>query len=76
MCNVYLLTRDFLPDIFSSEYAKVRVNMLKFWEEGDPKVEWLTITEDEMVMTLPTNRDPLPEGGVQKRPPLVRSGSC
>eukprot|EP00607_Mallomonas_marina_P006412 CAMPEP_0182427564 /NCGR_PEP_ID=MMETSP1167-20130531/18447_1 /TAXON_ID=2988 /ORGANISM="Mallomonas Sp, Strain CCMP3275" /LENGTH=79 /DNA_ID=CAMNT_0024609881 /DNA_START=260 /DNA_END=499 /DNA_ORIENTATION=+ len=62
--------------ISAEEYMKVREEALKFWEEGDPTAEWLTITEEDMQVTLSPNRDPLPVGGVQKKPPLVRSGSC
>ena len=58
------------------EYMKVREQALKFWEEGDPDTEWLTITEEDMQIALPQNRDPLPVGGVQKRPPLVKTGTC
>ena len=49
--------------------------MLKFWDEGDPNTEWDKITEEDKMLVLPTNRDPLPVGGVQKRPSLARSGS-
>jgi len=55
---------------------KVREKALLFWENGSPSTEWLEITAEDMVLTLPQNVEPLPAGGVQKRPPLVRSGSC
>ena len=55
---------------------KVREQALKFWDEGDPNSEWLTITEDDMKITLNSNIEPLPVGGVQKKPPLVKSGTC
>ena len=57
------------------DYLKVREEALKFWENGDPDVEWLEVTEDDMSIDLCPNREPLPAGGVQKRPPLVRSGT-
>jgi hypothetical protein len=54
----------------------VREKALAFWQNGDSKAAWIEITPEDMLITLPQNRDPLPEGGVQKRPPLVKSGSC
>ena len=54
---------------------KVREQALKFWEEGDPNTEWLEITEEDSVPTFSQNREHLP-AGVQKRPNLVKSGSC
>lgn len=54
---------------------KVREKSLKFWEDGDSGTEWLEITAEDMLVTLCPNVDPLPEGGVQKKPPLVRSGT-
>lgn len=54
---------------------RVREKALKFWEDGDSSSQWLEITEEDMAVTFSQNRDPLPVGGVQKRPPLVRSGS-
>jgi hypothetical protein len=47
-----------------------------FWESGDSKAEWLTISDEDLKLALSQNIEPLPEGGVQKRPPLVKSGSC
>lgn len=44
-----------------------------FWESGDSKAEWLEITEDDSVIVFSQNRDPLPEGGVLKRPKLLKS---
>ena len=58
------------------DYAKVRDDALKFWENGDSAASWLEILPEDMELTLPQNIEPLPEGGVQKRPPLVKSGSC
>lgn len=59
-----------------SDYMSVRADALKFWDNGDPSAEWLEITAEDMELTLPQNIEALPEGGVQKVPPLVRSGSC
>jgi len=47
-----------------------------FWDAGDSKAEWLTISDEDLKLALSQNIAPLPEGGVQKRPPLVKSGSC
>ena len=58
------------------DYASLRDDALKFWENGDPGTSWLEILPEDMELTLPQNIDPLPEGGIQKRPPLVKSGSC
>jgi len=60
--------------LLSLEYMKVREQALKFWEDGDSAAEWLEITEEDMVATFSENREPVP--GVQKRPNLVKSGSC
>jgi len=55
---------------------KVRAESLKFWQTGAPNVEWLTVTPEDMMVVLPNNREPLPAGGVQKRPNLIRSGTA
>ena len=47
-----------------------------FWTSGDSKAPWITITDEDLKLALSQNITPLPEGGVQKRPPLVKSGSC
>ena len=57
------------------DYAAVREKALKFWEEGDSEAEWLEITEEDLRVTFSPNTEPLPKGGVQKRPPLVKSGT-
>ena len=59
-----------------TDYAKVREKALLFWENGSPVTPWLDITEEDMILTLPMNVEPLPVGGVQKRPSIVKSGSC
>lgn len=59
-----------------ADYMKERDAALKFWENGDSTAEWIDITPEDMVVLLPQNIEPLPVGGVQKRPPLVRSGTC
>ncbi len=61
--------------VAASDYASQQADAVKFWESGDAKAEWLEITAEDMEIALPQNIDPLPEGGVQKKPPLVRSGS-
>ena len=66
----------FFFQYFHSDYAKVRDDALKFWENGDSAASWLEILPEDMELTLPQNIEPLPEGGVQKRPPLVKSGTC
>lgn len=58
--------------ITAAEYEKVRSSALLFWENGSPTTPWITVTEDDMMVILPNNREPLPEGGVPKRPKLVR----
>lgn len=58
-----------------TDYMKVREEALLFWENGDPNAEWLEVTEEDMSIDLCPNVEPLPVGGVQKRPPLVRSGT-
>lgn len=62
--------------ISAADFEKVRGQALSFWEIGDKNAEWHEITEEDMKLALPQNIVPLPEGGVQKRPPLVKSGSC
>jgi len=62
--------------ISADDYSKVRDDALKFWESGDSAASWLEILPEDMELTLPQNIEPLPEGGVQKRPPLVKSGTC
>lgn len=62
--------------VSADDYMKVREKALLFWENGSPSTEWLQITEEDMILTLPQNIEPLPVGGVQKRPNLVRSGTC
>jgi hypothetical protein len=71
---VYFLDLALPP--LTTEYMKVRDEALKFWDTGDSAAPWIAFTEEDMVPTFSTNREPLPEGGVQKRPPLVKSGSC
>ena len=61
-------------DLFPQEYLKIREKALLFWENGDPDTEWDEITEEDKMMTLPTNISPPPSGS-QKKPPLVRSGT-
>jgi hypothetical protein len=59
------------------DYMKVRADALKFWDNGDSAAEWVEITADDMdPRGLVQSITPLPEGGVQKRPPLVKSGTC
>ncbi len=43
---------------------------MRFWEEGDPNSEWHEITEEDMIVAVSRNLDPLPIGGVMKRPPI------
>ena len=62
-----------------AEYTLLAASDFKqndFWNTGDSKAEWLFISDDDMKLVLPQNITPLPEGGVQKRPPLVKSGTC
>jgi hypothetical protein len=62
-----------------AEYTIIAAGDFKgssFWESGDSKAEWLTISDEDLKLALSQNIEPLPEGGVQKRPPLVKSGSC
>jgi len=60
----------------ADEYEKIKAKALLFWVNGDSKAEWLEITEeDKAIGSFSQNIEPLPEGGVQKRPPLVKSGS-
>ena len=58
------------------DYMKVRADALKFWETGDSAAEWIEITAEDMDLKLSQSIEPLPEGGVQKKPPLVRSGTA
>ena len=74
--NLTWSNQTFACLIYRPDYMLVREKALLFWENGSPTSEWLQITEEDMVLTLPQNIEPLPVGGVQKRPPLVRSGSC
>ena len=60
----------------AADFAKVRADALNFWENGSPTTEWLEITDEDMSVALPQNIEPLPVGGVQKRPNIVKSGSC
>jgi hypothetical protein len=59
----------------ASDAAAAQAAAADFWANGDSAAEWLTITEEDKIVSLSPNREPLPEGGVQKRPPLLRSGS-
>jgi hypothetical protein len=62
-----------------AEYTIIAASDFKgnpFWESGSPKAEWLTISDEDLKLALSQSIEPLPEGGVQKRPPLVKSGSC
>jgi hypothetical protein len=56
------------------DYAKVRDRALNFWDNGDSEAEWIEITAEDMDLQLVQSIEPLPEGGVQKKPPLLRSG--
>mmetsp|Transcript_8674 Transcript_8674/g.8610 ORF Transcript_8674/g.8610 Transcript_8674/m.8610 type:complete len:148 (+) Transcript_8674:49-492(+) len=62
--------------VSAADYMKVREKALLFWEHGSPVTPWLDITEEDMILTLPMNVEPLPVGGVQKKPSIVKSGSC
>jgi hypothetical protein len=72
----FLFTRLVIPLSQIADYAKVREKALLFWEHGSPVTPWLDITEEDMILTLPMNVEPLPVGGVQKKPSIVKSGSC
>jgi hypothetical protein len=72
----FLFTRHVIPLSEIADYAKVREKALLFWEHGSPVTPWLDITEEDMILTLPMNVEPLPVGGVQKKPSIVKSGSC
>eukprot|EP01041_Mallomonas_annulata_P001434 gene1434-2760_t len=50
--------------VSAEDYMKVRAQALKFWEEGDPTSEWLTITDEDMQIALHPSRDALPVGAI------------
>lgn len=62
--------------VAAEDYAKIRADALKFWETGSPTTPWLDITDEDKLLLLPQNIEPLPVGGVQKKPSIVKSGSC
>jgi hypothetical protein len=62
--------------VAADEYTKVRANALSFWEIGSSSTEWIDITDADMAITFSQNVEPLPVGGVQKKPSIVKSGSC
>jgi hypothetical protein len=62
--------------VSADDYAKVRVEALAFWDNGDSEAEWLEITAEDMDLKLSPSIEPLPVGGVQKKPALAKSGSC
>ena len=79
-CNYTMVNSRMKPSKFFLaqflDYMKVREKALLFWEHGSPVTPWLDITEEDMILTLPMNVEPLPVGGVQKKPSIVKSGSC
>jgi hypothetical protein len=54
---------------------KEREAALKFWQTGDASAEWIEIIASDKECVLPRNMDPLPAGGVQKRPPIIRQNA-
>lgn len=48
---------------------------MKFWIHGDPEAEWLEITDEDKVLGLSPNVEPLAKEAIRKKPPLVRSGT-
>lgn len=56
-----------------TDFEKVRATALAFWDIGDPTAVWHEITAEDKAITIPRNVDPLPVGGVQKRPPIFKS---
>jgi hypothetical protein len=62
--------------ISAADFAVASASGLSFWETGSLSTKWLDITAEDMVVSLPQNREPLPVGGVQKQPRIVKSGSC
>jgi hypothetical protein len=74
LCNYTIIVNIII--VYIIDYAKVRAKALLFWENGSPVTPWLDITEEDMILTLPMNVEPLPVGGVQKKPSIVKSGSC
>jgi len=67
-----------LADLTAEDHMNLAEEARRFWEVGDPNAPWIEITEAdrELAKAIPQNIEPLPVGGVQKRPPLVKSGSC
>lgn len=51
------------------------VNPMDFWTNGDPEEEWLDITDEDRVLGLTSNIEPLSKEAIRKKPPLVRSGT-
>ena len=74
--SIYFTSYNSYIHLLPVDYSKVRDDALKFWESGDSAASWLEILPEDMELTLPQNIEPLPDGGVQKRPPLVKSGTC
>lgn len=62
--------------ISAEDYMKIRNEALQFWESGSPVEEWIDIIDSDLELSLPQNIEPLPVGGVQKKPSIVKSGSC
>lgn len=61
MIAIYLFT----------EYTKLREEVLRFWEHGDPDAEWHEIKDEHREAYIPNNLEPLP-AGTQKNPHLIR----
>jgi hypothetical protein len=74
LLNSTVFSSFFLPPFSTTDYMKVRMEALKFWDTGDLEAPWLDITADDMVPTFSSNREPAPEG-TQKRPNLVKSST-
>eukprot|EP00595_Chromulina_sp_UTEXLB2642_P002681 CAMPEP_0196764258 /NCGR_PEP_ID=MMETSP1095-20130614/5767_1 /TAXON_ID=96789 ORGANISM="Chromulina nebulosa, Strain UTEXLB2642" /NCGR_SAMPLE_ID=MMETSP1095 /ASSEMBLY_ACC=CAM_ASM_000446 /LENGTH=98 /DNA_ID=CAMNT_0042119397 /DNA_START=170 /DNA_END=466 /DNA_ORIENTATION=+ len=61
--------------VSAEEHLKIREKALSFWENGSPTAKWIELTEEDKAVTFSQNIEPLPAGGVQKKPNLVKSGS-
>ena len=55
-----------------SDFEAIRVASLQFWNIGDPNAVWHEITEEDKALSIPQNIEPLPVGGIQKRPPIFK----
>ena len=57
------------------DFESVKANAYDFWKNGAPGVEWVEITAEDSVITLPQFNEDTPKYVAPKRTGLIKSGT-